>query len=125
MNDAISSRAGAVAGSAIASTPGSSVAVSGDIRGCEKDWRRLEQSAVVSPYQRYDFIAAWVRNAAAGEGIDARVGTVTDSAGRVVMILPFGVASPALVAVGSYLGGSHVNIAMPLVESTFARSTGR
>src|SRR5689334_3871004 len=65
---------------------GLTLAVVDDLGTLADAWRVLEASACVSPYQRYDFILAWAVEAAAGEGIEARIGVVRDGFGQVVMI---------------------------------------
>ena len=82
----------------------------------EADWKDLQERAAVSPYQRFDLADAWVRHAAAGAGLEARIGVARDVTGRVVMILPFGLIRRLGTTVGVYLGGSHFNLNMPLVD---------
>jgi CelD/BcsL family acetyltransferase involved in cellulose biosynthesis len=82
----------------------------------EAEWRDLEARAPVSPYQRYDLCAAWARHAAAGAGIEVKIGVVRDKSGRAVLILPFGIARNLGVAAAVYLGGAHFNVNMPLVD---------
>jgi CelD/BcsL family acetyltransferase involved in cellulose biosynthesis len=95
-----------------------SVKVVRDVTTCEAEWRALEEASSISPYQRYDYISAWCRHAAGSAGIDPSIGIVLDTSGRPVMILPLGVRR-ATIRAASYLGGSHVNLAMPLVERHF------
>jgi CelD/BcsL family acetyltransferase involved in cellulose biosynthesis len=95
---------------------GLSVSVSGDVAGLRQEWRALERRAVASPYQRHDFIARWVEHAAAGAGVTPRVGLVRDADGALVAILPLGVRRRSLTKVGVYLGGSHVNFGLPLID---------
>ncbi len=82
----------------------------------EADWKDLQERAAVSPYQRFDLVDAWVRNAAVGDGLEAQIGVARDAAGRVAMILPFGLIRRLGTTVGIYLGGSHFNVNMPLVD---------
>jgi CelD/BcsL family acetyltransferase involved in cellulose biosynthesis len=82
----------------------------------EADWKDLQERAAVSPYQRFDLADAWARHAAAGAGLEARIGVARDVTGRVVMILPFGLIRRLGTTVGVYLGGSHFNLNMPLVD---------
>ncbi|MDQ0469385.1 GNAT family N-acetyltransferase [Labrys wisconsinensis] len=122
MADVLSSDPSVLLDTASEAAAGMAVTVAAGIDAVAEDWRALERRAAISPYQRFDFIAAWVRHAAAEAGLEARIGVVRDGAGRVVAILPFGVKAGRLAASAHYLGGSHVNINMPLVDPSFART---
>jgi CelD/BcsL family acetyltransferase involved in cellulose biosynthesis len=93
-----------------------SLTVTPTLAALEADWKDLQDRAAVSPYQRFDLADAWVRNAAPGAGLEARIGAVRDATGRIVMILPFGLIRRLGATVGVYLGGSHFNLNMPLVD---------
>src|SRR5262245_15086409 len=95
-----------------------------DLARFERDWRELERRTVVTPYQRFDFIDAWCLHLAPGEAILPRIGVIRDRAGRPMMILPFGVRREGFATIALYLGGSDVNLAMPLVEPRFVRQQG-
>jgi CelD/BcsL family acetyltransferase involved in cellulose biosynthesis len=92
------------------------LSVAADLNAVAADWRALEARAAISPYQRFDLVAAWLRHAAAGEGLSPRIGMVRDETGRVVMILPFGVQRQLGIGVATYLGGSHFNLNLPLAD---------
>ena len=76
----------------------------------------LAQRAQVSPYQSFDLAELWVRHAAAAACVEPHVGVVRDADGRVVVILPFGLMRRLGTTVGVYLGGSHFNVNVPLVD---------
>ena len=82
----------------------------------EREWQALQERIPVSPYQRFDLVDCWVRHAAAGAGCDVRIGIVRNGAGEAVMILPFGLVRRLGTSVAVYLGGSHFNVNMPLVD---------
>lgn len=82
----------------------------------ESDWQALQEHAPVSPYQTFDLAESWVRHAAEAAGTEARIGVLRNAAGEVVMILPFGLVRRLGTTVGVYLGGSHFNVNMPLVD---------
>jgi CelD/BcsL family acetyltransferase involved in cellulose biosynthesis len=96
-----------------------SLSIATSVDGLAAEWRVLENRAPVSPYQRFDLIAAWCRHAAPGEGVEPRIGIVRDEHARLVMILPLGLTRRMGLTVASYLGGSHFNINMPLVDPGF------
>jgi CelD/BcsL family acetyltransferase involved in cellulose biosynthesis len=96
--------------------PSLSLTVTPTLEMIEADWKDLQESAAVSPYQRFDLADVWVRNAAPGAGLEARIGVARDATGRVVMILPFGLIRRLGTTVGVFLGGSHFNANTPLVD---------
>jgi len=91
----------------------------------EAEWRELELRAPVSAYQRYDFLKAWLDQAAAGEGVVACLGVVRNESGRIAAILPFGFTARWGLKIASYLGGDHVNLNMPLIDPAFGRTLDR
>jgi CelD/BcsL family acetyltransferase involved in cellulose biosynthesis len=93
-----------------------SLSVTTDLGAVEADWQALAERAAISPYQRYDLAAAWIRHAAAGEDLSPRIGVVRDETDRVVMILPFGVQRQFGIGIATYLGGSHFNLNLPLAD---------
>jgi CelD/BcsL family acetyltransferase involved in cellulose biosynthesis len=112
----------------IALAPGSttaqaavSITIVESVSAIEPEWRALEKRATISAYQRFEFVDAWMRHAAKGAEIEPSIGLVRDETGRLAMILPFGLRRRNGIVSCHYLGGSHVNINMPLVDPAFAR----
>jgi CelD/BcsL family acetyltransferase involved in cellulose biosynthesis len=93
-----------------------SLTVTSTLAPIATDWRALQQRAPVSPYQTFDLAEAWVLHAAEAAGFEPRIGVVRNAAGDVVMILPFGLVRRLGTVVGVYLGGSHFNVNLPLVD---------
>ncbi len=93
-----------------------SLSIATELGAVEADWKALEERAAISPYQRYDLAAAWLRHAAASERLRARIGVVRDDTERVVMVLPLGVEHRFGITVATYLGGSHFNLNLPLCD---------
>jgi CelD/BcsL family acetyltransferase involved in cellulose biosynthesis len=96
-----------------------SLSVAASLDGLAAEWRTLENRAPVSPYQRFDLTAAWCRHAAPASGVEPRIGVVRDEHARLVMVLPLGLTRRMGLTVASYLGGTHFNINMPLVDPGF------
>lgn len=96
------------------------VEVAGGLRQAEPAWRALEREAAMSPYGRFDWIAAYV----AAHGLDAatRVVAVRDRSGRVALVLPVVVETAFGVRVGRAVGGKHANFNLPLVRSDVAET---
>lgn len=101
---------------AIDSISNLSLSIAETLNSVEDDWRALEERALISPYQDFDLMRAWTDHAAKSEGFSVRVGIVRNAAGRVVIILPFGLLRKRGATVGEYLGGRHFNLNMPLVD---------
>ena len=101
-----------------------SLAVTSRLDSIASDWRDLQQRAPVSPYQTFDLAELWVRHAAAAAGVEPRIGVVRNEAGKVVMILPFGLIRRLGTTVGVYLGGSHFNVNVPLVDPSLRLGPG-
>ena len=93
-----------------------SLTVAPSLDALEADWQALQERAPVSPYQTFDLTESWVRHAAEAAGFEARIGVLRNAAGEAVMILPFGLERRLGTTVGVYLGGSHFNVNMPLVD---------
>ena len=93
-----------------------------DLASAEPVWRALETnpSVLATPYQRFDWIAAFVEariDASPGEANAFRVIVVRDAIGRARMLLPLLVSSERGVRVARTIGGKHANFQMPLFAS--------
>jgi CelD/BcsL family acetyltransferase involved in cellulose biosynthesis len=88
----------------------------------EPVWRRLEARSVMTPYQRFDLLAAWVRHVAAAERVELLVAVGHDADGEPLVLLPLGLRRRSMLACVEYLGGEHANYNMPVfAEAAFAR----
>jgi len=93
-----------------------SLTVAPSLDALAADWQALQERAPVSPYQTFDLAESWVRHAPEAAGFEVRIGVLRDAGDEVVMILPFGLVRRLGTTVGVYLGGSHFNVNMPLVD---------
>src|SRR5262245_27991465 len=89
-----------------------------------REWRDLQNRAAVSPYQAYDLVDAWARHPAEAAGVAPRIGVVRNVAGSIVAILPFGLVRRLGTTLGVYLGGSHFNVNLPLVDPALPLGPG-
>jgi len=80
-----------------------------DMKAAEPHWRKLEASGVLTPYQRFDWVAGWQRHVGAAEGVSALLITGFDAKGEPLFLLPFGVFARGRFAVVRFLGGKHAN----------------
>ncbi len=81
----------------------------GDLTSAEPYWRRLEETGVLTPYQRFDWIAGWQRHVGAAENITPLLLAAFDKAGEPLFIWPLGFDAAARLKVARYLGGKHAN----------------
>jgi CelD/BcsL family acetyltransferase involved in cellulose biosynthesis len=88
----------------------------------EPVWRRLEARSVMTPYQSFALLAAWVRHVAPAERVEPLVAVGHGSDGEPLVLLPFGLRRRSMLACVEYLGGEHANYNMPVFAiGAFAR----
>jgi CelD/BcsL family acetyltransferase involved in cellulose biosynthesis len=97
-----------------------------DLAAAEATWRSLEAPEQLStPYQRFDFQAAWQSHIGAQEGLRPFIVIAYDSGGQPLLLLPLGARHENGMQVASFLGGKHVTFNMPLWRRDFAASAGK
>ncbi len=92
------------------------IAVHRDFATIEETWRRFEAHAVMSPYQRFDFLHAWHHHLGRRRGIaplviEGRRGTETG------FIWPMGISAHGPLRIGVWLGGPYTNYNMGLYDA--------
>jgi CelD/BcsL family acetyltransferase involved in cellulose biosynthesis len=81
-----------------------------DLSLAEPIWRRLErEDALATPYQSFDFLAAWQRQVGALTGVTPFIVVGFDSAGKPAFLWPLGRMRKGPLNVVSFLGGKHAN----------------
>lgn len=95
------------------------VTVHSDPAAIEQIWRALEARAAIAVYQRYDWVLPWCRHAAPSLGVEPLI-VLGSRRGRPAFILPLGRRRCRTGREVSWLGCSHVNIAMGLFDPDFA-----
>ncbi len=85
-----------------------------DIR---ETWLALERSGIHTPYQRFEFVAAWLRNVGQAEGATAAIAVMRDLAGEALAIFPFCTTSLGPLRLLRFVGGKHSNFNMGLFSS--------
>src|SRR5882757_5977845 len=119
MAAAMESRTGTQAWSETSRIAG--VELVGDMREAETVWRGLEQSnQFCTPYQRFDFLAAWQRQVGEREGIRPFIVIAYDKDRQPLLLLPLGVKRESGVRVARFLGGKHATFNMALWRKDFA-----
>jgi CelD/BcsL family acetyltransferase involved in cellulose biosynthesis len=98
-----------------------SVDIVADVREAETVWRGLEQSnQFCTPYQRFDFLAAWQRQVGEREGIRPFIVIAYDKDHQPLLLLPLGVRRENGARVARFLGGKHATFNMALWDKDFA-----
>ena len=89
----------------------------------EPHWRALESSAaLMSAYQRFDFMAAWQRHLGAAEGVTPAIVVGFDAVNVPLVVLPFGTRRFGELKIAGFLGGKHVNFNLGLWRHDFVAS---
>jgi CelD/BcsL family acetyltransferase involved in cellulose biosynthesis len=105
------SKASRIAAVDIVTDPGQAEAV----------WRELESRHIThTPYQRFDFLATWQRQAGTREGLSAFIVIATDAERRPLALLPLAACRKYGVNVASFMGGKHSTFNMALWDGEFA-----
>jgi CelD/BcsL family acetyltransferase involved in cellulose biosynthesis len=106
--------------SAPAASLWSSIHVTRDIDAAAGDWRLLEATGLVTPYQRLDWIAAYAANVGKVHGLDLRYITLRDENEQVIGLLPLEVLRLHGARVARFIGDKHANYHMALLDPAFA-----
>jgi|SRR5262245_29878467 CelD/BcsL family acetyltransferase involved in cellulose biosynthesis len=81
-----------------------------EMRAAEPFWRRLESgAALLTPYQRFDLLAAWQEHVGMRRAITPFIVTGFDRAGEPVLLWPFGRARLGPLRTVQFLGSKHAN----------------
>ena len=86
----------------------------------EADWRALEAGGVATPYQRHDWVRAYVAHAVGAGDTDTRILKVRARDGQTVAILPFALRRAGGLKTVSFIGGKHANFHMGVFAPDFA-----
>ena len=94
-----------------------------DLAGAEATWRSLEgPESVLTPYQRFDLLAAWQNNIGVANGIAPLIAVARDARRQPLMLLPLGVGRTRGAAIASFLGDKHITFNMPICRRDFLAS---
>jgi CelD/BcsL family acetyltransferase involved in cellulose biosynthesis len=92
-----------------------------DMTAAEATWRELEHPAqFATPYQRFDFQAAWQKHVGEPEGLRPFIVIAYDVDHRPLLLLPLAVAHENGMRIAKFLGGKHVTFNMALWRREFA-----
>jgi CelD/BcsL family acetyltransferase involved in cellulose biosynthesis len=85
----------------------------------EPSWRELECHAVMSVYQRFDWLRPWWTHAARPAGIEPAV-VLGTRRGRPLFLLPLARRRTRIGTAVEWMGGSHVNVGVGLFDRELA-----
>jgi CelD/BcsL family acetyltransferase involved in cellulose biosynthesis len=92
-----------------------------DMPEAEAIWRGLEYPPqFATPYQRFDFQAAWQKHVGEHEGLRPFIVIAYDVDHQPLMLLPLAVAHENGMRIARFLGGKHVTFNMALWRQDFA-----
>jgi len=94
--------------------------ISTDIAGLEAAWRTLEARALVTPYQAYGWVRAFVETVGAAHAMDFRFAVLRDAHGRPLAILPLVITRRNGIRFAEFIGGKHANYHMGIFAPEFA-----
>jgi CelD/BcsL family acetyltransferase involved in cellulose biosynthesis len=95
------------------------VDISGDLGQAETIWRGLEDQ-LSTPYQRFDLLARWQRQAGQREGLRPFIVTAFDAERRPLLLLPLALRHEHGVRTACFMGGKHATFNMALWDREFA-----
>ena len=94
-----------------------------DLSAAEPAWREFEQRADCTPFQSFDWLAAWHRHIGAARGVTPAIVTARRGA-DLVLLLPLAVERRGLTRRLSFLGQDLCDYNAPLLAPDFSRSVG-
>ena len=103
-----------------AAHPWHSISISEDIAAVAAEWRALEASALVTPYQAYGWVRPFVETVGAAERMAFRHVVLRDAAEQPIAILPLVITRRNGIRFAEFVGGKHANYHMGLYASDFA-----
>jgi CelD/BcsL family acetyltransferase involved in cellulose biosynthesis len=128
MNIAVSPQMGQVEPALMrlpAATSLAGVEVFDDLPKAEPFWRALERcGAWATPYQRYDFLAAWQRHVGARKGVVPSIVVGFGSDGEPLFLWPFGRRRMGPITIAGFLGSKHACFNVGLWRRDFLPALG-
>jgi CelD/BcsL family acetyltransferase involved in cellulose biosynthesis len=94
-----------------------------DLAAAERDWRKLEATAELSPFQTFDWLSAWQRHMGAPNGIRPAI-VVAKRGDEILFLLPLAVTSGGLTRRLTFLGQELCDYNAPLLARDFTSAVG-
>jgi CelD/BcsL family acetyltransferase involved in cellulose biosynthesis len=97
-----------------------------DLAAAEPIWRSFESPQhTYTPYQRFDFLAAWQRQVGKREGPRPFIAVARDSERQPLLLLPLATGTLWGMHCASFMGGKHATFNMALCDREFAANATR
>ena len=113
-------------GAVIAAETGVRLSVHDDLRAIELEWRLFEQQAEHTPFQAFDWIAAWQRHIGMRQGVRPAVVFGRNTRAELLFILPLAVAARSpVVRRLIWLGADLSDYNAPILAGDFSRRIDR
>ena len=97
-----------------------------DLGQAEAIWRELEERQQShTPYQRFDFLAAWQRQVGERNGGRPFIVIASDAEHRPLLLLPLALGRRHGINIANFMGGKHSTFNMALWNGEFAASATR
>jgi len=97
-----------------------------DLAAAEPIWRGFESPRhSCTPYQRFDFLAAWQRQVGERERLHPFIVVARDSESRPLLLLPLATRDVLGARYASFMGGKHATFNMALYDGDFAANATR
>ena len=87
------------------------------IADCESLWRAFQDSGTATPFQRVDWVAAFL-GSRLEDGPEIRIVVVRDAAGEPAMLLPLAIERRLGLRIASVIGGKQANYKMPVLAKS-------
>jgi CelD/BcsL family acetyltransferase involved in cellulose biosynthesis len=105
--------------------PDISIRIHTSLAAVEDEWRRFEQVAVATPFQTYEWLAAWQRHVGTRNGVVPVIVVGRFATGEIAFILPLAVDGGSPLRRLSWLGQDLCDYNAPLLSSGFSQSVTR
>jgi CelD/BcsL family acetyltransferase involved in cellulose biosynthesis len=100
-----------------------SVDIVHDLATAEAAWRSLEgPQSLFTPFQRFDFLNSWQRQAGEREGLTPFIVIAFDAEHRPLLLLPLALRQACGARCAGFMGGKHSTFNMALWDREFAAS---
>lgn len=100
-----------------------SLSLATDLAAVEPAWRQFEQNADCTPFQTFDWLAAWQRHIGAARGVTPAIVTARRGV-DLLLLLPLAVERRGLTRRLSFLGQDLCDYNAPLLAPDFSQSIG-
>jgi CelD/BcsL family acetyltransferase involved in cellulose biosynthesis len=97
-----------------------SISVEREFSRVAEDWRALEETALLTPYQAQGWVAAFVATVGRAHGMDFRHVVLRDGRDQPLAILPLVITRRKGIRFAEFIGGKHANYHMGVYAPEFA-----